>query len=331
MKIGIVGCGAIAEYLHAPAIQASKHCHVAGLLDNQPERARLLAKQATDAVIVDSLSELAELVDGVIIATPPHTRVAIAKQAFEHGLHVVCEKPLANTVAECELITEAAVEANRLVAVFHQFRFWPSRTSVGRLIKEGEVGPTKVTVSQGGVYSWNSVSGYTVRNDLVPGGVLVNAGVHPMDSLIAWFGDPIDYDYRDDACGGLESNVRMTMQFENGVKGDFRMSRTTRLQNEIRVCADDRTLVVNSYAPFEYYVDRDGADRETVSCGASELGFLKPAGELYDNFAEAVAQKAELVVDAAEGTRVIRWVEGCYSQKRSRPLPELAPIPGICW
>ncbi|MEL6106172.1 MAG: Gfo/Idh/MocA family oxidoreductase [Planctomycetota bacterium] len=330
MKIGIVGCGAIAGYLHAPAIAASKHCTVAGLLDNESAQATALAESCPGAKVTASLAELADLVDGVIIATPPHTRITIATEAMGRGLHVICEKPLANTVAECDEIAKASADANKLAAVFHQFRFWPSRTSIAKLLDE-EPHVRRVTVAQGGVYSWNSVSGYTVRPELVPGGVLVNAGIHPMDTLISWFGDPIEYVYQDDACGGLESNVWMTMRFGEDVEGELRMSRTTRLANEIRVETDARTFVINNYAPFEFHIEPRGGPRESVSCGESELGYLKPAADLYDNFAEAAAGAAELRVDALEGTRVMRWVEGCYSQKRSRPLPTLAPIPGLCW
>lgn len=330
MKIGIVGCGAIAGYLHAPAIAASEHCTLAGLLDNQVSQAEALAETCPDAKVTSSLEQLADLVDGVIIATPPHTRVAIATESLERGLHVVCEKPLANTVSECDEIVQAASQTGRLAAVFHQFRFWPSRMSIGERLAKAS-GVQRVTVTQGGVYSWNSVSGYTVRPDLVPGGVLVNAGIHPMDTLISWFGDPTEYFYEDDACGGLESNVRMTMRFGENIEGELRMSRTTRLANEIRVVTDTDTFVVNNYAPFEFQIESFSGPPETVSCGQSELGFLKPAANLYDNFAQAAAGKAELIVDASEGTRVMRWVEGCYSQKRKRSLPTLAPIPGLCW
>ena len=331
LKLAIVGCGAIADYLHLPTAALTDEVEVCAAVDIDRARANALAAKYSLRV-ASRLHEVAEHVDAAIIAVPPHLKVPIVSEALDLGLHALCEKPLANTVSECEEMGRRAAAAGRVLGVVHQFRFWPSRQWIQRRLGSGELPPPlRVEVNQGGPYSWQSQTGYTVRQDLVAGGVLINAGTHPLDTLISWFGDPMDLEYHDDALGGLESNVRMRMGFER-VEGVFRLSRTCRLANEMRLVYDDRQLIVNNSDPFRVMERRPGvADREVVVTQPPAIGYLAPAREVYRNFAAAVVGAAELAVDAAEGTRVIRLVERCYAMKRARPVPVEAPLPGLTW
>jgi predicted dehydrogenase len=330
VRVAIIGCGAIADYLHAPAVWAADGCILRAMVDSDLNRAASAAQKYPNVLIASSLQEVAGQVDLAVLATPPHVRVLLVEQALAFGLHVLCEKPLANTVAECQTIQRLAEQANRIVAVCHQFRFWPNRRQIQKTLGNDNA-PRCVEVSQGTVYNWNSASGYTVRRELVTGGVLINAGTHPMDTLISWFGDPSEFEYEDDSCGGLESNVRMSTTFANGTVGKLRLSRTCLLKNEICLYWHDYAITMTNNDPFAYTVHRVGADAERVYCGSSGKGYLQPAIDLYNNLADAIHREGAPEVDAIEGTRVIQWVESCYEQKRIRFAPELAPLPGLTW
>jgi predicted dehydrogenase len=331
LRIGIVGCGEIADYLHAPAIKASAACRLQAVVDPAAARAENLQKKYNINSTGRSISEIASEVDAVVIATPPHLRAQLVNEAMRLGLAVLCEKPLANTVAECLEICRIAGDQGRTLGVCHQFRFWPNRRRIQQMLETRELPlPDQIIVSQGSLYSWKTVSGYTVRKDMVSGGVMINAGTHPMDTLISWCGSPSSFHYTDDSFGGLESNAKMSVVFENGVRCEFRISRTCRLENEIRLVWKDLSISMTNSDPFHYVVHR-GYHLETVICGSSQHGFLQPAIDLYENFASSVRSGTLPTVDGVEGTRVIRWVEECYQQKKSRALPAIAPTPGIAW
>jgi predicted dehydrogenase len=332
LRIGIVGCGAIADYLHAPAIQACDAWTLTAAADPDFPLAQQMCAKYHGGHSAASLADIAPYVDAVVLATPPHVRVALVREALDLGLHVLCEKPLGNTVAECDEIIALSDACPQIVAVFHQFRFWPNRQQVQQWICDGTI-PRQVSVSQGSVYSWNSRSAYTVQQGLVSGGVLINAGTHPLDTLLCWLGDPQEFTYQDDACGGLESNVAMSMRFGRNVPGRFRISRTCLLHNQIRVEFEQETILMTNNDPFHYRRELADGSCEQVACrGAdSKHGFKQPAIDLYQDFAEAIRTNGTPAVDAREGTRVIRWVEDCYRQKQQRALPSLAPIPGIVW
>lgn len=331
LRLGIIGCGAIVDELHLPALQQIDDIETVVLVDANEKQAKQLAGKYSVPKFGTSIDQFANALDAVLIATPPHVKEAVTVQAFELGLHVLAEKPLANYVSECDAMTATAQKANRIFAVGHFYRFWPNRMRIKEAMETEEFGKVEhVFISQGKPYSWNSVSGYTVRREMVPGGVLINAGIHPLDILLWWCGDPVSFNYRDDSIGGLESNCEIEMTFPNGVESLFRMSRTCKLNDIMRIQTDRCTIEVPTYTRDYFYVIESGTKRE-VRCIEEETSHLFPAIEQFRDFASAVNSGHAPKVNGPEGTRVIQVIEDCYRAKRLRSLPELAPLPGAVW
>lgn len=331
IRLGIVGCGAIAEDMHIPTALNVKQVRLVALIDNDTEQCARLAKKFGVKQIFSSIKEVAGQLDAVIIATPPHVRQALAEEAFQHGLHVFCEKPLANTVTECEAIINAARVAERKLAVCHLFRFYPLRLQLLDLIKKHDLGRImQVVASEGKPYSWPTVTGYTVRREMSPGGVMINAGIHTLDSFLWWFGDPTEIRYEDDSAGGLESNVRLWMQFPGNIEGFFRQSRTCQLSNHIIIKMEQGSLLFGINSVSEYRVRKNGFER-SHTCVDPAVDHKLCWKEQLKDFAESITQNRNPFVAGEEGIRVIRLIETCYALKRSRPLPSKAPIPGLTW
>lgn len=331
LRIAVVGCGLITEQLHLPAIIRADGVQAEALIDSDLSRAAMLARMFSVPHAVKSVSEVAEKVDAVLIATPPHVRVGVMRESLLHSLHVLCEKPLANTVAECEEMLRLAQTTDRVTAVAHVYRFWPVREYLANAFRVNEFGrPLRVLAAQGNPYSWKSVTGYTVRREMVPGGVLINAGIHPLDTLLWWFGEASSFDYHDDALGGLESNCDVTVRFLQGVTARLVMSRTTRLKHVFQIETDSCQIELPTYSRHEFTV-RQGNRSRTVRVAEPSDDPLLPAIAQIRDFAQAVKQGSSPRVSIAEGMRVISLVESCYQAKRSRPLPRLAPVPGELW
>lgn len=331
LRVGIVGCGAIATDLHLPAAARSERCEISAIVDTDLARARAVARQFAVPLAVSSLADLKGQVDAILLATPPHIRIDPIQEAFASGWHVLCEKPLANSVAECELLEQLAERSGSVAGVAHIYRFWPAREYLRRALEAGEFGrPIRAYLSQGNVYSWKSVSGYTVRKELVPGGLLINAGIHPLDTLLWWFGEAIGVEYIDDALGGLESNCHVKLQFRSGVSAELLMSRTTRLKHLMQIETDRGLIDLPTYSRGEFQVHEAGGSRSIQVPDASDDPLL-PAVRQLDDFAEAIAAGSTPRVTFSEGKRVIELVERCYLMKRERPLPLRAPVPGAMW
>lgn len=309
----------------------AKGVQAEALIDSDLKRAATLAQEFSVPHTAQKISDVAGKVDAVLIAAPPHVRVDVMRESLHHNLHVLCEKPLANTIAECEEMLRLAQATDRVTAVAHVYRFWPVREYLANALSANEFGrPTSVFASQGNPYSWKSVTGYTVRRDMVPGGVLINAGIHPLDTLLWWFGEVSSVDYHDDSLGGLESNCDVSVHFRNGVTARLVMSRTTRLNHVFRIKTDSCLIELPTYSRYEFTV-REGDSSRTIQVAEPSDDALIPAIAQIEDFAKAVRNGSPPRVSIAEGMRVISLVETCYLAKRSRPLPRLAPVPGELW
>lgn len=331
LRLGMVGCGAITRQMHLPTARRLREVTVAALVDPDVRSAEGLAAECGVPRVAARLADVASAIDAVIIATPPHVRPALAEEAFGFGLHVFCEKPLANTVAECERMAGAARAAGRVLAVGHMCRFLPVREDMRALCRRHGLGQVRrVLATEGKPYDWPSATGYTVRRELVPGGVMINAGIHTLDTLLWWLGDPESIRYLDDAIGGLESNVRLGMTFPGGVEASFRQSRTCLLPYSIRVEADHGSLVMSTTDVDKFAVEKAGR-LTRHRCGPTPVTQEDCWVRQLADFTTSIRTGTPPRVDGVEGTRVIRLVEACYGLKRARTRPEAAPLPGLTW
>lgn len=137
VRVGIVGLGWAATGLHLPALRRLPEVEVVGGCDvSADQRARWQAETRLDAFAeLDSLVERARP-DVLVVATPPGSHARLCVEALDRGLHVVCEKPFAETLADADRVIAAAERAGRGVAVNHEFREKPIFKALERAIRD---------------------------------------------------------------------------------------------------------------------------------------------------------------------------------------------------
>src|SRR5579872_4958344 len=142
IRVGIVGTG-FGALVHAPAYQAHDAFELVAIAS--PNRAQSVAKERG---IKNAFPSLEAMLDGVeldvvSIASPPYAHRDDAVLAFAHGKHVLCEKPLARTVAEAEEIVAAAKRAGTAYGVAFEFRFDASRQALKELVDNHHLAPLR--------------------------------------------------------------------------------------------------------------------------------------------------------------------------------------------
>src|SRR5437762_2892283 len=141
LKIGIVGCGKIADQ-HVDAIHRIPDCEVVALCDREPLMAKQLGERFGISACFSELSEMleAERLDVVHITTPPQSHYSLAKQCLESGSHVYLEKPFTITAGEAESLIDLAESCGLKITVGHNYLFTLEMLEMRRLVKEGFLG-----------------------------------------------------------------------------------------------------------------------------------------------------------------------------------------------
>ncbi|MFA9477350.1 NAD-dependent epimerase/dehydratase family protein [Phycisphaerales bacterium AB-hyl4] len=141
LRVAVVGAGLNARYHLAP-LHAHPHVRLVGLVDQQPDRAATLAKTFNITLATDSLDELFEhdRPDLVHLVTPPQTHASLTCELLQRGADVFCEKPMAMTRGECQLMARVATEHRRSLAVNHNLWFDPRLAATRQLVASGAIG-----------------------------------------------------------------------------------------------------------------------------------------------------------------------------------------------
>lgn len=189
LKMAIIGCGKVA-HLHAKALQQIDECSLVAVQSRNLERAKEFAAQygAQAYDTVDGMISK-EKIDAVIICTPHPEHKGPAISALQAGAHVLIEKPLAISLADCDAIIDTATKNKKKLGVISQRRFFPSSLRMKNAIMDGKIGhPSLATVLMLG---WRNEAYYKSDPwrgswEKEGGGVLVNQAPHQLD-LLQWF------------------------------------------------------------------------------------------------------------------------------------------------
>jgi scyllo-inositol 2-dehydrogenase (NADP+) len=147
IRAALVGLGWVGSNRHLPALRASRDFTLVGLVDARAGRAAALARKyrIPNVAEADQLQAVPWLdrVDAVIIATEPERHACLAQEALAAGKHVLTEKPFAMSVADGERTMLAAREAERTLAIVHNFQFARSVRRLERDLGAGVLGAVK--------------------------------------------------------------------------------------------------------------------------------------------------------------------------------------------
>jgi predicted dehydrogenase len=193
IRVGIIGLGAWGSRAHLPAFAAHPEVDVLALADPDEQAARRAAEaHGVGRVVTDAgalFRDPGEL-DAVVIATPDDTHRDLVMAAFDTGLHVLCEKPLAYTVAQAEEMAAAAERSRRIAKIGFLFRHSPVVTRMRELVEQGLIGEVQLFEHIGVNAQFidpNRPMHWKMRRAHAPGGVYVEYGAHTID-LALWFG-----------------------------------------------------------------------------------------------------------------------------------------------
>jgi len=192
VRFGLIGCGEIG-WLRAAAIKGIPSARLVAVNDLDRGLAEALASRYRSLVEDDWRKMLhRDDVDAVIVSTPPSLHAEMSIEALSCGKHVLCEKPLARTPAECLRMVTVARDNNRFLATGFNYRFYPSIEKARELIDAGVIGDIDHIRSYTGYSAADHGHPWLHDAEVMGGGALRDNGIHLIDLTCYFLGEVAD-------------------------------------------------------------------------------------------------------------------------------------------
>ena len=321
LGIALCGLGGYATGQLAPALRLTKHCELRGVVTGSPEKGRKWAQDfgfpEKNIYRYDTMARMIDNpdIDIVYVVTPNalHPRDTIA--AAWAGKHVISEKPMATSVADCNAML-AACRTNKVkLSIGYRLQFEPHYVELKRLAREKDFGPF-MKMSGGLSFTMRQMQ-WRAQKQLAGGGPLMDLGIYAVQAacMAAGVGHTGDAalaitareqpKQRPEFFKDVEETIEWTMEFANGAKGEFSTSYNAGL-DRFRAEAEKGWI---EFAPAFAY----GGLK--VQTGKGPLDIPVPpsqqAGQI-DDFALCVKENRDTPVPGELGRRDMVILEAIY-------------------
>lgn len=197
IRVGIVGCGFIANGKHLPSIKNVEGVEAVGFCDIVIEKAKASAEKygPKDAFVCEDYRDLIarDDIDVIHVCTPNVSHAEISVAAMKAGKNVMCEKPMAKTVADAKLMLDTSKETGMKLTIGYQNRFRDDSMFIKNLAEKGDLGDLyfgkAFATRRRGVPTW----GVFMDKDKQGGGPLIDLATHALD-LTMWMMDNYEPD-----------------------------------------------------------------------------------------------------------------------------------------
>jgi UDP-N-acetyl-2-amino-2-deoxyglucuronate dehydrogenase len=327
LRFAIIGCGRIAGR-HAE--QINRIATLTSVCDIIEERARSLAGQFSCDYTTDPEMLLKRKdIDVVSICTPNHLHAPHTIQSLRSGFHVLCEKPMAISVRDCEAMITEAEKTNRRLFIVKQNRFNPPVEAVKRIIDEGRLG--KIMDIQLSCF-WNRGLKYYEESDWkgrksMDGGTLFTQFSHFIDLLYWMIGDIEQVQaYTSNFMHGprveFEDTGVVIVKFYNGAIGSINFTINSfhrNMEGSLTLFGEKGTVKIGGqylntieYQDIENYSIPDLPDSNPANNYGFYQGSMSNHDKVYENVIEVLSRSGSIATNGLEGLKTVQIIEKIY-------------------
>ena len=327
MHIGIIGCGKIAQVRHIPEYLERGEVELDAFYDVNGERAEALAKMYNGRAYA-SYQELLNQkeIEAVSICTANHSHAQIAVAALKAGKHVLCEKPMAMTLKDCEEMVQVSRETGKRLLIDHNQRLAKAHRKARELVVGGAIGSLisfETNFAHSGPETWSVDPGKDVwffdKNKAVMG-AMVDLGVHKTDLIqyltgqriaeVSAYMGALD---KKDASGnliGVDDNTFCIYRMKNGIVGTMRASWTCYGQEDNSTILYGTNGVMKIYSDPRYSLIIETRDGETIYYEMEKIqtNDNQTKSGVIDIFLEALTTNQRSDLDGEEALWAMRAI-----------------------
>jgi predicted dehydrogenase len=330
-KIGFALCGLgnLSTNQLAPALQETKFARLAGIVTGTPAKAAAWKAKYNipDHCIYnyDTMSQMADNpeIDVVYVVTPNALHAESAIKAAKAGKHVLCEKPMEVSVAQCQAIIDACKAAGRQLAIGYRLHFEPNNLECVRLAREKAFGDIRF-IEAGFGFAIGDPTQWRLKHALAGGGPLMDVGIYALQatrylsgeepasvSAITTVTDPVKFKE-------VEESIAWQMKFPSGVLASCNSSYRFGGINRHQTFAQREPAALNSAYG---YGGINGARSDGQEIHLPQINQF--AAEM-DDFAQCILNNKPTRVPGEEGLRDVKIMMAIYEAARTGKTVDLS-------
>ena len=328
IKIGVIGCGAIAQVEHLPGFAKCKNGRVAAVADVDEKKGRRISKKFGIKDFYCNWREMLERddIDGVTIATPNFLHREMAVAAAKSRKHILVEKPIATSMKEADEMVRMARKNNVILMVEQTHRFLPANQKARDLLRKGVIGRVTTVrgrVGHGGPETWSATGKWFFKKKEAFGGVMADMGIHEIDAIRWMLGKEIK---EVSAFTGtlekkieLEDNGICIFKFKDGTFGVMEASWTTRPGIAQAIFYGEKgTMTVNAVGAV------------TIELASGRTVILKVTiqskyGSAYQYFVNCIEKREKPFVSGEEGRKSLEVILAAYKSSATGKVVKITP------
>lgn len=256
MRIGIIGAGKIGK-LRVSSVKTDPGTELVAVFDINEALANA-AVEGTAAKAFTDMDRFMEVdMDAVIVSTPPHLHADATVAAFAKGCHVLCEKPMSNTVEGAQAMVDASKAAGKILAVGFNLRYYPFVTFAREAVDAGKIGTidhVRIFGGHNGLHNFSAEWQYKQPHS--GGGAMMDIGIHMTDLARYFLGEVTQvYGVMSEnvwKVKGSEDNAIAVFKSPDGIAASYHTTWTEwkGYKSYVEVYGD-KGMVRGAYAPMQ--------------------------------------------------------------------------------
>ena len=314
LGIALVGLGKYSEGQLAPALQETKHCYLAGIVTGSLEKKKqwkakykLPDNACYSYQTFDSIKDNADI-DIIYVVLPNGMHAEYAVRAAQADKHVICEKPMAITVEDCDRMITACKGAGKMLSLGYRLHFEPHNQEVARLGQEKVFGNIKLIEAEHGL---NETEGWRIDKELAGGGPLMDVGIYCVQAVRYTTGmEPIavtaqeGFKHDIEKFSEVEESITWQMEMPDGLIAKCASSYSEK-QNRLRVETENGWFELEPAYPYT------GVKGKT-SRGDMNFPQVFQQALQMDDFALCIKEGRQTSVPGEEGRQDVKILQAIY-------------------
>ncbi|WP_405100039.1 Gfo/Idh/MocA family protein [Oceanobacillus sp. FSL H7-0719] len=337
LKVGVIGCGSIAQKRHLIEYDANEHTEIVAVCDVVKNRAKEIGEkyQAQAFTDYEELLKLEEI-DVISVCLPNYLHAPVSVASLKAGKHVLCEKPMATTVMEANEMIQAAEESDKTLMIGHNQRFVSSHQKAKQLIDSGEVGKVysfRTTFGHGGPEGW-SIDGkesWFFNGEQAVIGALGDLGVHKADLIryllgeVSEVGAMVETSAKDHS--QVDDNAVSILKMENGAIGTLTASWSYKMSGDNSTVIYGEKAILRLEEDPDYSLIVQYTNGEVVKYELDKIQTNEEAGQtdshVIDHFVDCILNNKPPLITGEEGKRSLEVILASLESKEEKRIIKL--------